>query len=144
MSLKKQAVAFAMAVMGTGLLATTSSAQNSTFTTGQPVFSNQQVAEAVTAEVIVDVYEGAGFTSSVSYEDDGSPLITSTNQTGGVIYTLLRDCQNKVCTIVQPYGHFDAQGVTLGQLNNLSLENFNNSEALLLSDGSGIIITKIL
>lgn len=79
-------------------------------------------------------------------ENDGVHYL-EVNEDGAIVYFGLRDCagagQEARCNIIQPFGFFAGNGVTLAQLNAFNLDQAMVSVAGLNSDGSGVIGSKI-
>jgi hypothetical protein len=76
---------------------------------------------------------------------DGTKTI-EVSSGGDFVYMAMRDCEGaggaSPCELVQPYGFFNAQGVTLDQVNNFNMNVSGIATAALLPD-RGVMATKI-
>ncbi len=77
---------------------------------------------------------------------DGTKTI-EVSSGGDIVYIAMRGCQGagaaSLCELVQPFGFFNGQGVTFDQVNNFNMNASGIATAALLTDGRGVMATKI-
>ncbi len=119
---------------------TGASAQNQQFSTSPAMMTSVSPAELIAILTEVE------FNASYKGESGGSHII-EVNEDGAFVYFSLEICEGAGltarCGLLQPFGFFDATGVTFGQVNDFNLERSKISMAGLLGEGEGIIATKI-
>lgn len=127
-------IALAIAIFS---VVSTAQAQNTQLQQTVPIINK------LTPSGMAMIYQAMGFTTEMN-EDGGVTYIKVAAPNGaGVFYTAMRDCDLSGCELVQPYGFFRAQGVTLSQLNNLHLEALGVATLVLMPEGRGMAATKI-
>ncbi|MEL7489777.1 MAG: YbjN domain-containing protein [Pseudomonadota bacterium] len=114
--------------------ASAANAQNRLFT--------QNIITAISAEDVAQIFTSFGYTANVVSTEGEEPIV-EVMQTNGRFYVAMRQCADGVCQLVQPYGLFNGQGVTLSQLNEINLNRLNIANTMLLDDGAGIIANKV-
>jgi hypothetical protein len=111
-----------------------------------PLPGNSPVITKVTPNDVIAFLQGAGAGAQYLGEDsNGDKTIVATSG-GRTAYVILRVCEGSGltgrCNLVQPYGFFDAKGVTYDQMNNFSMNISINSFAGLFPDGRGAVVNR--
>ena len=96
---------------------------------------------AISPEEVAQIFIDFGYAATVQTVENNDPII-EVMQTGGRFYVSMRQCNEGECQLVQPYGLFNGQGVTLNQLNAINLNKLNVANTMLLDNGAGIIADK--
>lgn len=108
--------------------------------------AENQIVTSVSPGELVLILQSGDLNARYMGEDGGSHTV-EVNQSGSVVYFALRDCagigQQARCALVQPFGFFDAAGVTLSQINDFNLNRSLFSYSALTNDSRGIVATKI-
>lgn len=111
-----------------------------------PLPGASPVITKVTPNEIIAFLQGAGAGAQyLGEEPNGDKTIVSTSG-GRTAYIIMRVCEGSGltgrCNLVQPYGLFDAKGVTYDQMNNFNMNISINSFAGLFPDGRGAVINR--
>lgn len=111
-----------------------------------PLPGSSAVIDKVSPNAVIAFLQGAGAGASFAGEEvsgDKTIVVTAGNQTA---YIILRNCDGAGpgagCGLVQPFGRFNAQGVTFDQINNFNMNVGINSFAGLFPDGTGLVASK--
>lgn len=111
-----------------------------------PLPGSSAVIDKVSSNAVIAFLQGAGVGATFAGEEasgDKTVVVTSGTQTA---YIILRNCDgsgpNAGCGLVQPFGRFNAQGVTFDQINNFNMNVGINSFAGLFPDGTGLVASK--
>ena len=111
-----------------------------------PLPGSSAVIDKVSSNAVIAFLQGAGVAASyVGEEPSGDKTIVATAGTQ-TAYIILRNCDGSGpgagCGLVQPFGRFNAQGVTFDQINNFNMNVGINSFAGLFPDGTGLVASK--
>lgn len=96
---------------------------------------------------VIAFFQRAGLAAQmIAEEADGTKTI-EVGGGGDTAYIAMRGCDGQGaaarCEVVQPYGFFNASGVTYDQINNFNLSASAIAVAGLLPDGRGVLGSKI-
>jgi hypothetical protein len=105
------------------------------------------VVQSVSANDMIAILQSAGLQAALVHEDgDGTKTIEAAAE-GSTVYVALRACAGAgaaaPCALVQPFGFFNGQGVTLGQVNEFNINVSGISTAGLLNDNRGVMAMKM-
>jgi len=116
-------------------------AQNTQFVEGPKAVS------AISTNEVIAILQAAQLSARM-IEDaaDGTKTIEAAAGED-VVYIAMRACAGSgaasPCQLIQPYGFFNGQGVTFDQINNFNMNVGAIATAALLTDGRGIMASKI-
>ena len=101
---------------------------------------------SVSPDELVNVLQSGQFNAQYLEEDNGTHIV-ELNNNGAIVYFALRECTGAGaqarCGVLQPFGFFNASGVTFGQINEYNLNRSRFSYAGLMNDGRGVVATKV-
>lgn len=109
--------------------------------------ASRQIVETISVNQLIGILQSAGFTATLISEEAAGDKFIEASLSGGTLYFVLRDCSGQGvlagCSLVQPFGRFEGDGVTLAQINQYNLQHSRLALAGLDTDGDGIIGAKI-
>lgn len=111
--------------------------------------ASPEVIESLSASDMIAIMQSAGFASSLVEEDatTNTKIVEASIEGGGSVYIALRSCDgaggDAACRLIQPYGLFPSNGVTLSQINDYNMERSQIAMAGLMQGDAGIIGAKI-
>ncbi len=116
------------------------------FAQNNPLPGSSAIIDRVSSNAVIAFLQGAGAGASfVGEEPNGDKTVVATAGTQ-TAYIILRNCDGSGpdarCGLVQPFGRFNAQGVTFDQINSFNLNVGINSFAGLFPDGTGLVANK--
>lgn len=96
---------------------------------------------------LVAMLQANNLNASYLEEGNGGHFV-EVNEDGAVVYFALRDCVQgsaitSRCGIIQPFGYYNASGVTFAQINAFNFEQSIIGTAGLTTDGTGIVGAKV-
>lgn len=110
-------------------------------------FGSGALVKSMSPSELLSLLQTNGLNASYLEENGGNHYI-EVNQNGAVMYFAMRECSQggglaSRCGTIQPFGYFNATGVTFAQINAFNIERSRIGFAGLNPSGRGIIGAKI-